>query len=373
MANTSDDRTTLEKDLANLLEYDDASDEITEILDNLLHSFFPDRGTSTHKKNNVTSTNDLLEHMVAWLGDGGDAVQLFVANVVRFEGGESILRVDASSSSHPAKNGSDVTSGRADAYVRGSSTIQQSAGQWNNNNKTKTVKSNRQKQKEQNNQKQKESQQKKEELRRSQQKQEQKRTEERQRQRRLEEDNRKQNRETEELLIQNERKLEEQRKMKLEAVANAKRRELQEAKDRIPPPPPRGQATVICGCFGTKCKPLTNCLHCGRIACEKEGYGYCPFCTYLIQQHISQRLSNVASGAGTPMEKAIRHKERLLEFDRECAKRTIVLDDQADYFKNSSSTWLSGDERQQAAELDDTRRRGLHQRKKPVMKLDIVG
>eukprot|EP00555_Chaetoceros_dichaeta_P004430 CAMPEP_0198266336 /NCGR_PEP_ID=MMETSP1447-20131203/27774_1 /TAXON_ID=420782 /ORGANISM="Chaetoceros dichaeta, Strain CCMP1751" /LENGTH=51 /DNA_ID=CAMNT_0043956341 /DNA_START=28 /DNA_END=179 /DNA_ORIENTATION=+ len=44
---SSNDRTTLEKDLANLLEYDDVSDEIPEILDNLLQSFFPNRGTTT--------------------------------------------------------------------------------------------------------------------------------------------------------------------------------------------------------------------------------------------------------------------------------------------------------------------------------------
>lgn len=54
-----------------------------------------------------------------------------------------------------------------------------------------------------------------------------------------------------------------------------------------PPPkshPPRGTAAVTCGCFGNLHKPLTNCLYCGWIICEKEGYSYCPFCGLLVEQ-----------------------------------------------------------------------------------------
>ena len=65
-------------------------------------------------------------------------------------------------------------------------------------------------------------------------------------------------------------------------------------KEKAAPPtksrPPKGKAAVVCGCFGTVHKPLTNCLHCGRIACEREGYDYCPFCGYLLEQ--------VGTGAG---------------------------------------------------------------------------
>lgn len=48
--------------------------------------------------------------------------------------------------------------------------------------------------------------------------------------------------------------------------------------------PTRGKATVVCGCFGTKHKVLTNCLYCGRISCIEEGYDFCPFCGYLIEE-----------------------------------------------------------------------------------------
>jgi Putative zinc finger motif, C2HC5-type len=54
-----------------------------------------------------------------------------------------------------------------------------------------------------------------------------------------------------------------------------------------PPPkshPPKGTASVVCGCFGSVHKPLTNCLYCGRISCEKEGYDYCPFCGLLVEK-----------------------------------------------------------------------------------------
>jgi hypothetical protein len=54
-----------------------------------------------------------------------------------------------------------------------------------------------------------------------------------------------------------------------------------------PPPkshPPKGTSSVVCGCFGSVHKPLTNCLYCGRISCEKEGYDYCPFCGLLVEK-----------------------------------------------------------------------------------------
>lgn len=50
------------------------------------------------------------------------------------------------------------------------------------------------------------------------------------------------------------------------------------------PHPTRGKATKVCGCFGTKHKPLTNCLYCGRISCELEGYGFCAFCGYMVEE-----------------------------------------------------------------------------------------
>ena len=47
--------------------------------------------------------------------------------------------------------------------------------------------------------------------------------------------------------------------------------------------PSRGEAKKICGCFGTKHKALTNCLYCGRISCQVEGYDFCPFCGFMVE------------------------------------------------------------------------------------------
>jgi hypothetical protein len=48
-------------------------------------------------------------------------------------------------------------------------------------------------------------------------------------------------------------------------------------------PPQRGKPNVVCGCFGNVHKPLANCLYCGRISCEREGYSYCAFCGNLVE------------------------------------------------------------------------------------------
>jgi Putative zinc finger motif, C2HC5-type len=47
--------------------------------------------------------------------------------------------------------------------------------------------------------------------------------------------------------------------------------------------PKKGKATKVCGCYGTLHKPLTNCLYCGRISCVEEGYDYCPFCGFMVE------------------------------------------------------------------------------------------
>jgi chemotaxis protein histidine kinase CheA len=49
-------------------------------------------------------------------------------------------------------------------------------------------------------------------------------------------------------------------------------------------PPPKGKAKRNCGCFGNLHKPLANCLYCGRIACEEEGYDFCAFCGFLMEE-----------------------------------------------------------------------------------------
>lgn len=125
--------------------------------------------------------------------------------------------------------------------------------------------------------------------------------------------------------------------------------------------PKQGKAKIVCGCFGTVHKPLTNCLNCGRISCSKEGYGYCPFCTNLID----------APSMTNESDKATLHKERLLKFDKEAARRTVIYDDQADYYSNSSSMWLSEDQHLYAKSKEDARQKDMHTVKKHVLNLQF--
>lgn len=128
---------------------------------------------------------------------------------------------------------------------------------------------------------------------------------------------------------------------------------------KAPPPksrPPKGKASVVCGCYGSLHKSLTNCLYCGRISCEREGYDFCPFCGVLVEQvtggegyvptkHVCCALLPCVVVCSTHSfffisTKAWEHKERLLRFDRDFARRTVVLDDQADFF-SSNKSWLT--------------------------------
>jgi hypothetical protein len=66
---------------------------------------------------------------------------------------------------------------------------------------------------------------------------------------------------------------------------------------------------------------------------------------------------------------ATEHKERLLRFDRDFARRTIVLDDQADYFSNQTSTWLTQEEQADAEQKEADRQNELHTRKKQTLNI----
>ncbi|KAM9515323.1 activating signal cointegrator 1 [Guaruba guarouba] len=134
-----------------------------------------------------------------------------------------------------------------------------------------------------------------------------------------------------------------------------------------------------CECLGQKHKLINNCLDCGRIVCEQEGSGPCLFCGALVctkeEQDILQRDSNksqkllkkLMAGAESSgnlsavskdllprqearlkagLEMAVKHKDKLLEFDRTSVRRTQVIDDESDYFATDSNQWLSKQERE---------------------------
>ena len=148
--------------------------------------------------------------------------------------------------------------------------------------------------------------------------------------------------------------------------------ELQSQQEELPL---QGTAKVECGCFGSMHKALNNCLHCGRISCEREGYDYCPFCRYMVYEHrstvITGAYSNSDEATTTANNEAWEQKERLLQYDREFAQRTIILDDQADYYNRTTSNWLNEHEQQDAQQQEQQRSDAIQKRPQPKMILDI--
>ncbi|XP_052002347.1 activating signal cointegrator 1 isoform X1 [Xyrauchen texanus] len=154
-----------------------------------------------------------------------------------------------------------------------------------------------------------------------------------------------------------------------------------------------------CDCLGQKHSLINNCLSCGRIVCEQEGSGPCMFCGSLVctkeEQEILQRDSNKSQklrkklmGEGSEreflphqeakmkagLEKALQHKDKLLEYDKNSVKRTQVLDDESDYFATDSNQWLSPGEREALRKRDEELRELRHaSRKDRKITLDFAG
>ncbi|XP_028258315.1 activating signal cointegrator 1 [Parambassis ranga] len=154
-----------------------------------------------------------------------------------------------------------------------------------------------------------------------------------------------------------------------------------------------------CECLAQKHTLINNCTTCGRIVCEQEGSGLCLFCGSLVctkeEQEILQRDSNKSqklrkklmgdcgnreylphqeAQMKAGLEKAVQHKDKLLEYDRNSVKRTQVLDDESDYFATESNQWLSPSERDKLRKKEEELRELRHaSRKDRKITLDFAG
>ncbi|XP_061616734.1 activating signal cointegrator 1 [Phyllopteryx taeniolatus] len=154
-----------------------------------------------------------------------------------------------------------------------------------------------------------------------------------------------------------------------------------------------------CDCLAQKHRLINNCISCGRIVCEQEGSGPCLFCGKLVctkeEQEIllrdsnkSQKLRKKLMGDGgerdylahqeakmkAGLQKAVQHKDKLLEYDRTSVKRTQVLDDESDYFATESNKWLSTAERDKLRKKEEELRELRHaSRKDRKITLDFAG
>ncbi|XP_032670487.1 activating signal cointegrator 1 [Odontomachus brunneus] len=113
-----------------------------------------------------------------------------------------------------------------------------------------------------------------------------------------------------------------------------------------------------CNCEARRHDLVNNCFECGRIVCAQEGSGPCFFCGELVcspnQQAILQSKSKQANILKNKLmeqkptknlDDSLKQRDKLLEYDRNSARRTKVIDDQSDYYQ-SSSIWFSASERE---------------------------
>ena len=156
-----------------------------------------------------------------------------------------------------------------------------------------------------------------------------------------------------------------------------------------------------CECLGQKHAIVNNCIKCGRIVCEQEGSGPCYFCGSLVctkeEQEILARNSKKSmklyeklvtqkiaqdgpdsQGKGADpskgLQKALAHKERLLEYDRSSVRRTKVIDDESDYFTTDGNQWLSKKEREALKEKEEMLRQKRHGSRRGVkVTIDFAG
>lgn len=141
-----------------------------------------------------------------------------------------------------------------------------------------------------------------------------------------------------------------------------------------------------CDCQASKHKLVNNCMKCGRIVCEQEGSGPCLYCGSLVCSEDEVKMIESSSKKGDNLKKslmeqqrpkgweeALAQRNRLLEYDRTSEKRTAVIDDQSDYFKQNS-VWLSDSERKKLQKLeDDLREKKYASRLSQKITLDFTG
>ncbi|KAK4152961.1 hypothetical protein C8A00DRAFT_44038 [Chaetomidium leptoderma] len=182
-----------------------------------------------------------------------------------------------------------------------------------------------------------------------------------------------------------------------------------------------GLAARRCNCVATR-HPLLeaapNCVSCGKVVCIKEGLGPCTFCGTpllsstevqgMIQELRAERgrekmamdreahkRAEVAAGTQKPFRRpfvdkedlsvaeamALQHRDRLLGFQAQNAKRTTVRDEAADFdVADAGGMWASAEERALALKKQQKLLRDMEWNAKPeyekrqqVVSIDLLG
>lgn len=141
-----------------------------------------------------------------------------------------------------------------------------------------------------------------------------------------------------------------------------------------------------CNCEARKHRLVNNCSNCGRIVCYQEGSGPCFFCGTLVCSRDQQAIlsSNTKQAddlynklmdqkPNKGLEESVKQRDILLEYDRNSARRTKVIDDESDYFQ-TNSTWLTHAERERLQKREEEISAQKHaSRLNKKVTLDFVG
>ena len=87
---------------------------------------------------------------------------------------------------------------------------------------------------------------------------------------------------------------------------------------------------------------MNNCVSCGKIVCEQEGQGPCLFCGAWVDNDTNaQDFEDDLEAANYDV--ALEHRDKLLDFDDNAAKRLGVIDERSDWYELANNAWLSKD------------------------------
>ncbi|KAJ9560181.1 hypothetical protein OSB04_005341 [Centaurea solstitialis] len=131
-----------------------------------------------------------------------------------------------------------------------------------------------------------------------------------------------------------------------------------------------------CSCEARRHRLVSNCLSCGKIVCEQEGEGPCSFCGALVLREGSTYagLEEEFGPLSDAEAAAEAYAKRLVDYDRNSAARTTVIDDQSDYYEIEGNSWLSMEEKEllkkKKEEIEEAERAN---RNKVVISFDLVG
>ncbi|KAJ3677378.1 hypothetical protein LUZ60_003102 [Juncus effusus] len=131
-----------------------------------------------------------------------------------------------------------------------------------------------------------------------------------------------------------------------------------------------------CSCQARRHGLVSNCLSCGKIVCEQEGEGPCSFCGALVLKEGSS-YAGLTTDLMAPLseqeEKAEEFAKRLVDYDRNSAARTKVIDDQSDYYEIEGNSWLSNQEKEVLLKKKEEAEEAKAKKSNVIITFDLVG